>query len=46
MDDLKQLLTYYEAGTDVTLTVQSLQNGEYVEREVTVTLGSKPQLNN
>lgn len=42
MADLKELLTYYEKGTTVTLTVQSLENGTYVEREVEVTLGQKP----
>lgn len=38
-EDLQQLLTYYKGGTTVTLTVQSLENGEYVERQVEVTLG-------
>lgn len=43
MDDLKELLSYYEAGTKVELTVQSLQNGEYQERQVEITLGKRPQ---
>lgn len=41
--DLTELLTYYRIGDTVTLTVQSLQDGEYVEREVLVTLKEKPQ---
>lgn len=39
--DLQKLLTYYKGGTTVTLTVQSLENGAYVERNVEVTLGYK-----
>ncbi len=42
-DELKKLLTYYKSGSTVTLTVQSLENGSYVEREVQVTLGSKSE---
>ena len=41
-DDLTNMMKYYEGGTTVTLTVQSLENGEYVERNVDVTLGKKP----
>lgn len=41
--DLTNLLTYYKAGTTVTLTVQSLENGEYVERQVEITLKNRPQ---
>ena len=40
-DDLQRMLTYYEGGTEVTLTVQSLENGSYIEREVKITLGFK-----
>lgn len=43
MADLKNMLTYYEGGDTVTLTVQSLENGSYVERKVEVTLGYKPE---
>lgn len=43
MADLKDLLTYYEAGSSVDLTVQSLQDGQYVERQVTVTLGQRTE---
>lgn len=42
MEDLKNMLTYYAKGDTVTLTVQSLDNGQYVERSVEVTLGQKP----
>ena len=42
MADLKSMLTYYEGDSTVDLTVQSLENGEYVERTVTITLGFKP----
>ncbi len=43
MEDLQEMLTYYEGGDTVDLTVQSLENGQYVERTVTVTLDKKPQ---
>ena len=46
MDDLRELLTYYEKGTEVTITVQSLKDGQYTERQVTVTLGERPQEDN
>lgn len=42
MEELKQMLTYYEGGSQITLTVQSLVNGAYVEHEVEVTLGNRP----
>ena len=42
MEDLKEMLTYYEGGDTVNLTVQSLENGESVERTVEITLGTKP----
>lgn len=41
-DDLTNMLKYYEGGTKVTLTVQSLENGQYVERNVDITLGKRP----
>ncbi len=43
-EDLQKMLTYYKGGTTVTLTVESLENGAYVEREVSVTLGYKKDL--
>jgi len=42
MSELKDMLTYYQGGSTVTLTVQSLENGEYIERAVDVTLGYRP----
>lgn len=45
MEELKQMLTYYEGGSTVSLTVQSLVNGAYVEHEVQITLGTKPAAN-
>ena len=41
-DDLTSMLKYYQGGTTVSLTVQSVENGKYVERNVDITLGSKP----
>lgn len=41
MANLQDMLKYYEEGETVDLTVKSLENGAYVERTVTVTLGSK-----
>ena len=45
MEELKQMLTYYEGGSTVSLTVQSLLNGSYVEHEVQITLCNKPASN-
>lgn len=45
MEEIKQMLTYYEGGSTVSLTVQSLVNGSYVEHEVQITLGTKPASN-
>ena len=45
LSQLQNMLTYYEKGSKVTLTVQSLADGNYQEREVEVTLGSQ-QSNN
>ncbi len=42
MADLKDMLTYYKGGDTVNLTVQSLENGQYEERTVQITLGTKP----
>ena len=41
METLKELLTYYEAGTTVDIVVQYADRGGYVEETVSVTLGSK-----
>ena len=42
MEELKQMLTYYEGGAVIKLTVQYLTIGAYVEHEVDITLGTKP----
>lgn len=42
MAELKEMLTYYEGGSTITLTVQSLEDGQYVERQVEITLGNIP----
>ena len=41
IEELTRMLTYYESGSTVTLTVQSLVNGTYVEHEVPITLGQR-----
>ena len=45
MEELTRMLTYYESGSTITLTVQSLVNGAYVEHEVQVTLGARQSTN-
>ena len=37
-EELTDMLTYYESGSQVTLTVQTLVNGAYIEHEVSVIL--------
>lgn len=44
MAALQDLLKRYKAGESIELTVQSLENGKYVERTVTITLGKKETL--
>ena len=41
MEQLQETLTYTKAGTTVSITVQELENGEYTEKILEVTLGSK-----
>ncbi len=45
MEELTRMLTYYESGSTITLTVQTLENGSYTEHEVQVTLGAKTAAN-
>ncbi|MDE7269193.1 MAG: trypsin-like peptidase domain-containing protein, partial [Acetatifactor sp.] len=40
--DLQTTLQYYASGDTVKVTVMRPENGEYVERELTLTLGKKP----
>ncbi len=44
MASLQELLKYYKEGETVNLTVQSLKDGEYVERTIEITLGGKSTL--
>lgn len=41
MDGLKELIQYYAAGTEVEITIQTNQNGEWQEQKVTAALGKK-----
>lgn len=41
MEQLQETLIYTKAGTTVSITVQELENGEYKEKTLEVTLGSK-----
>ncbi len=43
MEELKNMLTYYESGTTVTMTVMRLENGQYAEKQIEIVLGSKPK---
>lgn len=43
-DSLRERLQHYEAGESVEVTVMSSENGEYVEKTVTVTLSSKEEV--
>lgn len=42
MSELKNMLTYYAGGDKIMLTVQTLQDGQYVEHEVEIVLGTRP----
>lgn len=42
MEELRTVLTYTKAGTTVELTVMVLEQGSYVEKTVSVTLGNRP----
>ena len=42
MESLKNMLTYYESGRTIDLTVQRLdENGDYVEKTISITLGRR-----
>lgn len=43
MESLQNTLQYYAAGSTVIVTVKSAQEGEYQEKDITVTLGRKVQ---
>ncbi|MDF2950900.1 MAG: 2-alkenal reductase, partial [Anaerocolumna sp.] len=42
---LQEKVNSYRAGTEVTLTVMRMENGQYIEREIVVTLGKSATLN-
>ena len=42
MEDLKDLMQYYEAGSTVELTIKKQTDGGYDEEKVSVTLGRRP----
>lgn len=42
IEDLLNILTYKKAGDTITLKVSVLDNGQYTEKDLTVTLGEKP----
>ncbi len=44
MEDLQGYLEYYEAGEEVAVTIQRVDDGGYQERQVTVVLGSESSL--
>ena len=41
MEEVQELLQYHAAGTKVTVTICRADNGQYVEQDLEVTLGSK-----
>ena len=43
MSELKNRLTYYKAGETVSVTLMVQENNEYTEKEISVTLGKKPE---
>ena len=46
MEGLKKQLTFYEAGTEVTVTVQrQARNGGYETKDIKITLGNRDSLN-
>ena len=44
MSALQDMLKYYKEGETVTMVVQSLENGQYVERTIEITLGGRSTL--
>ena len=41
MKELSEIMQYYEAGTEVEITLQSNVNGEWQEKKITALLGKK-----
>ena len=46
MSDLQDMLAYYAAGEEIEVTVSTADNGEYIDRDVTVTLGARADYEN
>ena len=44
MEELKELLSYYQSGEKVKLTVQRLKDSEYEEKEIEITLSDRSAL--
>ncbi|WP_343209426.1 S1C family serine protease [Anaerolentibacter hominis] len=44
-DDLSSYLSSHRSGESAAVTIQRMQNGQYVEKEINVTFGSKAQAN-
>lgn len=42
IDDLLNILTYSRPGEEITLKIKELQNGEYIDKELKITLGERP----
>lgn len=42
-EDLQEVLQYYAAGATATVTVKRPVNGQYVQTDITITLGVRPQ---
>lgn len=42
-EELQNRMQYYAAGDDVTITIMRAENGEYVKKDVVVTLGERPE---
>ena len=42
-EELQEILSYTRAGTEITLEVQVLENGTYVQRDLTITLANRPE---
>ena len=41
--ELQDVLQYYKVGETIVVTVERLENGEYVPLDIEITLGSRPQ---
>lgn len=42
-EELMKALEYYKAGETVSITLKRVENGEYVDVELEVTLGNRPE---